>query len=273
MATVANITIVAYYLDGLTVKNYACKPTQKQTIAIVEVYFINGHYDLIVDATAQAELEYESIIFKQDFKTPAKETLRKSSRSKIQHFLRFFSSAQRLNLSAEQQETQQRLLILNSYPPPVKQQSQTQSPDECQPQSQELSPDEQQPQKLPSAGQYPILIEISSEEDLPEIPITSRNKTNSNITTSTTTILNLSLDTSDEFEDVNVSYIGRRKNIHGLVFENIQAIKCDSVPPDIDDTVVYEIPIGSSGKLTHWKDLRPWGYAQSSKSKEPKTSF
>ena len=56
--------------------------------------------------------------------------------------------------------------------------------------------------------------------------------------------------------------------MHGLVFENIQAIKCDSVPLDIDDTVAYEIPIGPSGKLTHCKDLRTWGYAQSSKSKE-----
>ena len=94
-------------------------------------------------------------------------------------------------MSAEQQETQQRPLISNSYPPPVKWQSQKQSPDEWQPQSQELSPDEQQPQKSPSAGQYPILIEISSEEDLPEIPIASRNKTNSDITTSTTIIQDL----------------------------------------------------------------------------------
>ena len=53
-----------------------------------------------------------------------------------------------------------------------------------------------------------------------------------------------------------------------FVFENIQAIKCYSVPPDIDDTVAYEVPIGSSGKLTHCKGLRPWGYAQSSQSKE-----
>ena len=131
-----------------------------------------------------------------------------------------------------------------------------------------MSPDEQQPQKSLSAGQYPILIEISSEEDLPEIPFASRNKTNSDITTSTTIIQDLSSDKSDEFEDVNVSYIGRRKYIHGLVFENTQVIKCVSVPPDIDDTVVYEVPIGSSGKLTHCKGLRPWGYAQSSKSKE-----
>ena len=67
----------------------------------------------------------------------------------------------------------------NLYSPLVKQQLQKQSPDEWQPQSQELSPDEQQPQQSPSAGQYPILIEISSEEDPPEIPITSRNKANS----------------------------------------------------------------------------------------------
>ena len=58
----------------------------------------------------------------------------------------------------------------------MKQQSQKQSPDEWQPQSQELSPDEQQPQQSPSAGQYPILIEISSKEDIREIPISSRKK-------------------------------------------------------------------------------------------------
>ena len=85
---------------------------------------------------------------------------------------------------------------------------------------------------------------------------------------STSIIQDLSSDTSDEFEDVNVSYIGRRKYIHGLVFENMQVKKCDTVPLDIDDTVVYEVPIGSSGKLTHCKGLRPWGYAQSSKSKD-----
>ena len=227
--------------------------------------FINGHYDLIVNATAQAELEYESIIFNQDFKTSGKETIQKFPPSKIQHSLQFFSSTQRLKLSAEQQETQQHPLIPNSYPPSVKQQSQKQSPDEWQPQSQELSSDEQQPQKSPSAGQYPILVEISSE-DLPDIPIASRNKTNSDITTSTTIIQDLSSDTSDEFEDVNVSYIGRGKYIDGLVFENIQVIKFDSVPPGIDDTLVYEVPIGSSGKRTHCKGLRLWGYAQYSKS-------
>ena len=147
-------------------------------------------------------------------------------------------------------------------------QSQELSRDEWQPQSQELLPDEEQPQQSPSVGQSPTIIEISSEEDLPEIPIASRNKTNSDTTTSTNIIQNLSSDTSDEFEDVNVSYIGRRKCIHGLAFEDIHAIKCDSVSPDIGDTVVYEVPVGSSGKLTHCKGLRPWDYAQSSKSKE-----
>ena len=122
-----------------------------------------------------------------------------------------------------------------------------------------------------SAGQYPILIEISSEEDLPEIPIASRNKTDSDITTSTTIVQNLSSDTSDEFEDVNVSYNGRRKYIHGLVFENIQTIKYNLVPSDIDDTVVYEVPIRSSGQFTHCKGLRSWGYAQSSKSEKFKS--
>ena len=268
LATVTNITIVAYYLDGLTVKNHVFKPTQKQSIAIIEVCFINGRYDLIVDATAQGELKYESIIFNQDFKTSAKKTPQKPPPLKTQHSLQFFSTTQRLKLSVEQQEAQQRPLMPNSYSPPVKQQLQKQSPDEWQPQLQELSSDEQQPQQSPSAGQYPILIEISSEEDLPEMPIASRNKTNSDNIISTTIIQNLSSDTSDEFEDVNVSYIGRRKYIYGLVFENIEAIKCDSVPPDIDSTVVYEVPIGSSGKLTHCKGLRPWGYAQSGKSKE-----
>ena len=52
-------------------------------------------------------------------------------------------------------------------------------------------------------------------------PIASRNKTNSDITTLTNIIQNLSSDTSGEFEDVIVSYIGRRKYIHRLVFENI----------------------------------------------------
>ena len=168
--------MLAYYLGGLTIKNHVFKPTKKQSIAIIEVCFINGHYGLIVDATAQAELEYDSIIFKQDFKTSTKETLQKSPPSKTQHSLQFFSSTQRLKLSAEQQEAQQRPLMPNSFSPPVKQQSQKQSPDEWQPQSQELSPDEQQPQQSPSAGQYPILIEISSKEDLREIPISSRKK-------------------------------------------------------------------------------------------------
>ena len=98
---------------------------------------------------------------------------------------------------------------------------QKQWPDEWQPQPQEFSPDEQQPQQSPSVGQYPILIEISSEEDLPEIPIATRKK-NSDITTLTTIIQNLSSNTSDKFEDVNFSYIVRRKNIQGLVFENFQ---------------------------------------------------
>ena len=80
LTTMTNITIVAYYLDGLTVKNHAFKPTQMQSIAIIEVCFINGHYELIVNATAEAELEHESIIFNQDFKTSAKETLQKSPR-------------------------------------------------------------------------------------------------------------------------------------------------------------------------------------------------
>ena len=94
IAAVTNITIVAYDLDGLTVKNHVFKPTKKLSIAINEVYFINGHYELFVDALAQAELEYESIIFKQDFKTSAKETLQKCPPSKTQHSLQFFSSTQ-----------------------------------------------------------------------------------------------------------------------------------------------------------------------------------
>ena len=101
---VANITIVAYYLDGLTVKNHVIKPTKKQSIATNEACFINGHYELFVDATVQAELEYESIICKQDFKTSTKETLQKSSPSKTQHSLQFYSSTQHLKLSAEQQD-------------------------------------------------------------------------------------------------------------------------------------------------------------------------
>ena len=83
LATVTNITIVAYYLDGLTVKNHVFKPTPKQSIAIIEVYFINGHYNLIVDATAQTKPKYESMFFNQDFKTSAKETLQKPPPSKF----------------------------------------------------------------------------------------------------------------------------------------------------------------------------------------------
>ena len=96
LATVTNVTIVAYYLDGLTVKNHVFKPTQKQSIAIIEVCFINGHYDLIVDATAQTKPKYESMFFNQDFKTSAKETLQKPPPSKAQHSVQFFSTRQRL---------------------------------------------------------------------------------------------------------------------------------------------------------------------------------
>ena len=115
MATVANITIVANYLDGLTVKNHVFKPTQKQSIAIIEVQFISGYYELIVDTTAQAELEYESITFNQDFNTSAKETLKKISTLQFLqlHSLQFFSLTQRLKLSAGQQEKQQRPLMPN----------------------------------------------------------------------------------------------------------------------------------------------------------------
>ena len=96
LATVTNITIVAYYLDRLTVKNHVSKPAQKQSIAIIEVCFINGHYDLIVDATAQIKRKYDSMIFNQDFKTSAKETLQKPPPSKTQHSVQFFSTRQRL---------------------------------------------------------------------------------------------------------------------------------------------------------------------------------
>ena len=115
LATVANITIVANYLDGLTVKNHVFKPTQKQSIAIIEVQFISGYYELIVDTTAQAELEYESITFNQDFNTSAKETLKKISTLQFLqlHSLQFFSLTQRLKLSAGQQEKQQRPLMPN----------------------------------------------------------------------------------------------------------------------------------------------------------------
>ena len=101
LAAVANITIVGYYFDGLTVKKHVFKQTQKHSIAVIEVCFINGYCDLIVDSTVRTELEYESIIFKQDFKAPAKETLQKSPGSKIQHSLQFFSSTLRSKLSAE----------------------------------------------------------------------------------------------------------------------------------------------------------------------------
>ena len=38
LATVANITIVAYYLDQLTIKSHVIKPTRTQSIAIIEVF-------------------------------------------------------------------------------------------------------------------------------------------------------------------------------------------------------------------------------------------
>ena len=56
LAAVTNIAIVAYDLDGLTVKNHVFKPTKKLSIAVNEVCFINGHYELFVDAFTQAEL-------------------------------------------------------------------------------------------------------------------------------------------------------------------------------------------------------------------------
>ena len=52
----------------------------------------------------------------------------------------------------------------------------------------------------------------------------------------------------------------------------MKIFKCDSVPPETEDAFVYEVPIGSSGKLTNCKDSRLWGYTQSSKSKEFKNS-
>ena len=97
LANVTNKTIVAYYLDGLTVKTHVFKLTQKQSIAIIEVCFINDHYDLIADATAQTKFKYESMIFNQDFKTSAKETLQKPPPPKTQHSVQqFFSTRQRL---------------------------------------------------------------------------------------------------------------------------------------------------------------------------------
>ena len=62
LTTAANITILPYSLDGLTVKNDVFKPTKKQSIAIVGVCFINGHYNLIVNATAEVKLEYKSVV-------------------------------------------------------------------------------------------------------------------------------------------------------------------------------------------------------------------
>ena len=64
LAAVANITIVGYYFDGLTVKKHVFKQIQKHSIAVIEVCFISGYCDLIVDSTVRTELEYEIIIFK-----------------------------------------------------------------------------------------------------------------------------------------------------------------------------------------------------------------
>ena len=117
--TIANVTIVAYYLDRLTVKNNVFKPTQKQSIGIIEVCFINGHYDLIVNTTAQAELEYDSTIFNNSKRNSSKISTLQCLKL---HSLQFFSSAQRLKLSAEVQEDQQSPLMPYSYSSPVKQQ-------------------------------------------------------------------------------------------------------------------------------------------------------
>ena len=64
LATEAITTIVAYYLDGLTIKNHIFKPTQIHSITIIEVCFINGHSNLIVEAKVRIELYYKSTIFK-----------------------------------------------------------------------------------------------------------------------------------------------------------------------------------------------------------------
>ena len=66
LATEAITTIVAYYLDGLTIKNhiFTAYITQIHSITIIEVCFINGHYNLIVEAKVRIELYYKSTIFK-----------------------------------------------------------------------------------------------------------------------------------------------------------------------------------------------------------------
>ena len=51
LATISKATIVAYYPDQEMVKNYIFKPLSSESKTIIELAFINGHYDLIVDKT------------------------------------------------------------------------------------------------------------------------------------------------------------------------------------------------------------------------------
>ena len=49
LATISKASIVAYYIDKETVKNYIFKSSIGDSKTIIELAFINGHYDLIVD--------------------------------------------------------------------------------------------------------------------------------------------------------------------------------------------------------------------------------
>ena len=49
LATITKATIVPYYQDKEMVKNYIFKPLSSESKTIIELAFINGHCDLIVD--------------------------------------------------------------------------------------------------------------------------------------------------------------------------------------------------------------------------------
>ena len=65
----------------------------------------------------------------------------------------------------------------------------------------------------------------------------------------------------------NITYMGKRKYVHDLVYDDVQLITYDFVPDDINGTTVYIVPSQASGKLNNCKGTRPWGYDRTSKSK------
>ena len=52
MATICKASIVVYYPGKEIVKNYIFKPLNSESKTIIELAFLNGHYDLIVIKSA-----------------------------------------------------------------------------------------------------------------------------------------------------------------------------------------------------------------------------